>query len=154
MSLRSIEFHFVEAMTNIRRNGLMSISAVTNSAACLFVLGAFLVGWWNLARLHQRVASETRVLVFMRRGVPVEQAETTAQSLSERVPGVIRSYKIVTPEEALVRVCQRVCASGPLCRPPSRLSSPGPRNTAWWWRPQATRSWLTKCEPVRRSLRT
>jgi len=106
MSLRSIEFHFVEAMTNIRRNGLMSISAVTNSAACLFVLGAFLVGWWNLARLHQRVASETRVLVFMRSGVGVDKAEAAAVALAERLPRVIKSYKIVTPEEGLNRVCQ------------------------------------------------
>jgi len=101
MNLRSAEFHLVEATNNVRRNGLMAISAVTNSAACLFVLGAFLLGWWNFARLHERLSSETRVTIYMRKGVPTGNAQALVERLIAEHGPLIAAYRVVSPEEAI-----------------------------------------------------
>jgi cell division transport system permease protein len=107
MSLRSIEFHLVEATNNIRRNGLMSISAVTNAAACLFVLGCFVLGWWNLARVHQMLASETRITVFMRGDVDAEETQRIADELKSDLSGIAGGMTVITKDDALRRFLEQ-----------------------------------------------
>jgi len=101
MSLRSLEFHIVEAITNTRRNGLMTISAVTNAAACLFVLGAFFLAGWDLARYHEHLTSETLIRIFMRNGVTTAETEEFAADLESRFGDTIGATRVISPDEAL-----------------------------------------------------
>ena len=72
MNLRTVEFQIVETSANIRRNGLMTAAAVTNAAACLFVLGAFALALWNLHSMTEQLSHESRIRIFLLKDVPFE----------------------------------------------------------------------------------
>jgi cell division transport system permease protein len=95
MSLRQLEFQVVETSTNIKRNGLMTMAAVTNAAACLFVLGAFGMGMWNLQRLTSRLAEEARVLVFLRDTAEVADANDLLAQIKAKLPGLVREAEVI-----------------------------------------------------------
>lgn len=101
MNIRSLEFHLAETWQNIARNALMSAASITNAAACLFVLGGFLLTGWNLARINERLANETRVVIFMRADATVGEATQLAVDLQRRFLDLIADFHVASQEENL-----------------------------------------------------
>ncbi|MCC6731464.1 MAG: ABC transporter permease [Chthonomonadales bacterium] len=99
MGLSSLGFLVDDAGKSIRRNGLMSLAALTTVAISLAVFGGAL---FTLHRIHQLVAAQPRQLeiaVFMRVRASRERARE-AQRAIQALPGVARA-SLVTKEEAL-----------------------------------------------------
>jgi cell division transport system permease protein len=102
MSLSSIAFLCEEAFRNIRRNGLMSLAALTTVAISMAVLGGSL---FALYRLHQFAEAQPRqfeIVVFLYNKVAREDAAQLQKRLSA-LPGVA-SVHLVPREEALVEM--------------------------------------------------
>lgn len=73
MSLRSLEYAFVESFLSIRRNGLMSFVSVSTLALTLAVLGAFalLILW--LHGVASTLPNKLEIAVFLEKGTPEQQ---------------------------------------------------------------------------------
>lgn len=101
MNLRTIEFQILETSANIRRNGLMTAAAIGNSAACLFVLGGFVLAMWNLESLMHALSTESRVLVYFHKTIAYDDAQAFTQSLREQTGGLIAEAQLVPREQVL-----------------------------------------------------
>jgi cell division transport system permease protein len=101
VNLRSIEFQIIETLTNIRRNGLMTLAAVTTAAACLLALGVFALILWNVRAAAQESAAGVRIVVYCNKSVQVAEAKELSDSLRARFPGLIRDTRVVPKEQVL-----------------------------------------------------
>jgi cell division transport system permease protein len=101
VNLRSIEFQIIETLTNIRRNGLMTLAAVTTAAACLLALGVFALILWNVRAAAEESASGVRIVVYCNKSVEVSEAKQLSDSIQGRFPGLIRETRVVPKEQVL-----------------------------------------------------
>jgi cell division transport system permease protein len=100
--LSSLAFLIEEAWKSIRRNGLMSITALSTVAISLSVFGG---ASYSLYRLHQFVNAQPErfhIAVFFRSEVPRPDV-LDARSRIAQLPGVAGT-KLVTREEALAQM--------------------------------------------------
>ncbi len=105
MSLSSISFVFDEAAKNVRRNGLMSLAALTTVAISMAVLGGAL---FTLYRLHQFAEAQPRqfeVQVYLRTAVRGRETLKVKRRIQE-LPGVA-SITLFPAEKALAELEQR-----------------------------------------------
>lgn len=100
-------FYFiVEALTSFRRNGLMTVAAVTTTVVALLAVGAAVVLGLNLSQLAGALESEVAVVAFLRDGMtPAEMAR--AQRAIAALPEAL-SVRFVSRSEALLRLRQRL----------------------------------------------
>ncbi len=99
MSLSSLSFHIEEAGKNIRRNGLMSLAALTTVAVSMAVLGGAL---FALYRLHQLVEAQPRqfeIAVYVHSSTSRDDAQELRSKIA-RLPGVAH-IALFTKEEAM-----------------------------------------------------
>lgn len=101
MNPRSLEFQIIETLTNIRRNALMALAAMTNMAACLFFLGVFALVMWNVHAATRQSAEGVRIVVYLNRGTEVAQAEELAQSLRAKHASLVREMRVLGASEVL-----------------------------------------------------
>ncbi len=101
MNLRTVEFQIVETSANIRRNGLMTAAAVTNAAACLFVLGAFALALWNLHSMTEQLSHESRIRIFLLKDVPIEEAQALESEVVTRFGDMIEERVLIPREQVL-----------------------------------------------------
>lgn len=95
-----------EALASFRRNGLMTVAAVTTIVVALLVVGAAIVLGLNLSHLAETLESEVAVVAFLRDGLSsaeINRVERTVAAL----PGVV-SARFVSRSEALLRLRQRL----------------------------------------------
>lgn len=105
MTGASLAFLCEEAAKSIRRNGLMSVAALSTVAIALAVFGGSLFG---LYRLHQFVAAQPEQFViaaFLKVGVAHEKVEEVA-SRARGVPGVA-DVAVVTKDAAFAELCEQ-----------------------------------------------
>jgi len=98
MGLSSLTFLIEEAGKNIRRNGLMSLAALTTVVFSMAVLGGALLA---LYRLHQYAEAQTRrfeMEVFLQVGLPREETMRVKRRI-QALPDVAH-VNLVTREEA------------------------------------------------------
>lgn len=101
MNFRTVEFQIVETSANIRRNGLMTAAAITNAAACLFVLGAFALALWNLSSMTEKLSHESRIRVFFIKDVELAEAKDLEQEIVARFGPEIDESVLIPREEVL-----------------------------------------------------
>jgi cell division transport system permease protein len=89
VNLRAVEFQMLETSQNIRRNGLMTAAAVSNAAACLFVLGAFVLALWNVHSLTQTLVEEDRLLVYFHRTTELAAAQDLADEIKTKFGDIV-----------------------------------------------------------------
>ena len=106
MNLRAVEFQILETSQNVRRNGLMTAAAMSNAAACLFVLGAFALALWNVHSLTQTLAREGRLLVFFHKTTELSAAQDLAEEIQARFGGIIGEAKLYSREQVYERFFQ------------------------------------------------
>ncbi|MEX0690484.1 MAG: permease-like cell division protein FtsX [Gemmatimonadales bacterium] len=90
-----------EALLGFRRAPVLSALSVTTIAFALFVVGLFSLVALNLQAALDRVGERVEVVMYLRRGTPVE-ATVLAMDDIQRFPEVAR-VEFVTEEEALLR---------------------------------------------------
>lgn len=66
MSLRTKEYFIREAFISIRRNGLMSVAAISTVAISLLVLGLFLVLVFNINNMASMLESQVQITVYVK----------------------------------------------------------------------------------------
>lgn len=66
MSLRTKEYFIREAFVSIRRNGLMSLAAISTVAISLLVLGLFLVLVFNINNMASMLESQVQITVYVK----------------------------------------------------------------------------------------
>ncbi len=105
MSLSTVSFVFDEAAKNVRRNGLMSLAALTTVAISMAVLGGAL---FSLYRLHQFIQLQPRQLevqVYLKTSVSRGGAMRAKRRI-QALPGVA-SISVYTKEKAFADLEQR-----------------------------------------------
>ncbi len=110
MSLSGLSFLIAEAAKNIRRNGLMSLAALTTVAISMAVLGGAL---FTLYRLHQFAEAQPRqfeIAVFLRGDVDRDDVEGIRKRILA-IPGVA-TVSLTTKEQALADLQQKDAAAG------------------------------------------
>ncbi len=100
--LQALAYFFREAASGIVRGWKVSLLAVATIAVSLFVGGAFLLASGNLARAVAQWREETRVVVYLRPGLPAAAAERLAAEALGGPPWV-QSVETVSPSEAAAR---------------------------------------------------
>ena len=99
MSLAStLRFFLTEALTNIRRAGVMTIITVSTIAIALLMMGAFLLATLNVESFLSRLQSEAVVTAFLAPQTPLEAANHLKLQVSafDEVNDIV----VVTPEQA------------------------------------------------------
>ena len=91
-----------DAAGGFRRNGLMTVAAVTTVMVALLVVGAAMLLGLNLARVASAVEAQVEVVAFLQEGLDREGAARVRGELAA-LPGVA-SVAFVTRDEALRRL--------------------------------------------------
>jgi cell division transport system permease protein len=106
VKLHSLFFLFGEAVRNIRRNGLMTLAALSTVTVSLTVLGGSL---WTVFRLNEIAQSQpakfNRIDLFLPPSAPRTDAEELKAKL-EKLPNV-KEVTLVTKEEAWRQIEKR-----------------------------------------------
>ncbi len=106
MKLHSLLFLFGEAVRNIRRNGLMTLAALSTVTVSLTVLGGSL---WTVFRLNEIAQSQpakfNRIDLFLPPSAPRSDAEDLKAKL-EKLPNV-KEVTLVTKEQAWKQIESR-----------------------------------------------
>ena len=95
-----------EALAGFRRNGLMTVAAVTTIVVALLVVGAAIVLGLNLSHLAETLESEVAVVAFLRDGLTAAEI-SRAQGAVVALPGVV-SARFTSRSEALLRLRHRL----------------------------------------------
>jgi len=102
MRLRLLEFVLHEALINLRRNGLMTLAAITTVAVSLTILGAFVMALLSLDALATSLPVRlNEIAVFLKDGLSA-QDKVLLQAEIQRIPGV-ESVRLIPKEEAWPR---------------------------------------------------
>jgi cell division transport system permease protein len=99
MSLSSLWFLIEEAGRNIRRNGLMSVAALTTVTIAMAVFGGSVYGIYRLHQFVQAQPSQFGIAVFLR----ADATRADAIALQRRLAGLpgVSSVDLYTKEQAL-----------------------------------------------------
>lgn len=106
MGLDGARTVFAEALASIRRNGLMSVAAVTTVAISLFILSVFLLVAINVDNLARTIESQVEVRLYLREGLD-ENALASLRSQLTAMDGVAEVI-FVSKEESLATLKQQL----------------------------------------------
>ncbi len=101
-----VTYVLTEAAMGFRRNGLMTVAAVTTVLVTLLMVGAALLGGVNLAHIAQILEAQVEVIAFLKDGLPAAEL-TQLQRAVAALPGVT-AVRLVSRAEALRRLQQRL----------------------------------------------
>lgn len=105
MGLRSWQYAVRESVVSIRRNGLMSLAAVSTIALALLILSIFLTLAANLQHMAGYLESQVEIRAFLKRDTTVKVRDEARQAIAA-LPGVT-SVTFVSRDEALKRLRQQ-----------------------------------------------
>lgn len=106
LALRNLEFFLRETFINIRRNGLMSLAAISTVVVSLCILGSFLLAVANLDSIATDIARKVEITLFFKTRTTKSEAKDARQKVLE-LPGV-KEVKYVSRKEALERLEERL----------------------------------------------
>lgn len=106
LSLRNWEFFLRETFINVRRNGLMSLAAVSTVVVSLSILGSFLLAIVNLDAMASDMARKVEITMFFLKPVSKIGAERARKQVLE-IRGV-KEVQFVSRREALNRLKERL----------------------------------------------
>ncbi len=105
MKVRTVGYYFQEALTSLRRNGLMALASVGTVAVALLILGGALLTVLNANNIMKSVENELLISVYLQEGVD----ETAIGDLEQQIndtPGVAKS-RFISKEESLEKLRQQ-----------------------------------------------
>lgn len=95
-----------ESAAGFRRNGLMTVAAVTTIIVALMVVGTALLLGLNVSHLATTLEAQVEVVAFLRDGLTPSELMRTQQAIAG-LPGVT-AVRYVSRTEALARLRQRL----------------------------------------------
>jgi cell division transport system permease protein len=98
-----------EAETSFRRNGLMTVAAVTTVTVALLTVGFAIAGGLNLSHLAATLNTQVEIVAFLRDGMRPAEVTRTQTAIAE-ITGVAAVH-FVSRAEALARLERRLGAS-------------------------------------------
>jgi len=102
MFFQAVFFFLGEALTSFRRNGLMSVAAVTTVLVTLLTVGGAFLAGANLAALAKTLDAQVEIVAFLSDGAPGADRSRLLRTV-EALPGVT-GVKFVNRAEALKRL--------------------------------------------------
>ncbi len=106
MKIRTMEYFIKEALTSLKRNGLMSFASVTTVALSLLILGMFLVMVLNLNNMASALESQVQISVYLQDGLTDLEMREVGTRIT-KIPGVVQ-VNFVGKEEAMSRFKERL----------------------------------------------
>jgi cell division transport system permease protein len=106
MKIRTLEYFIREAVSSLRRNGLMSIASVSTVALSLLILGLFLVMVLNLNHLASVLESQVQISVYLQDTLNEKDIREVGTRIT-KLPGVTL-VTFVSKEDAMTRFKQRL----------------------------------------------
>ncbi|MFH1219659.1 MAG: permease-like cell division protein FtsX [Candidatus Eisenbacteria bacterium] len=95
-------YHLRQALSGIKRAGLMSVACIMIMTFSLLILGIFLFATANLRELLKYAHEKVEIVAFLREGID----QATVDSLRAEIEAVkvVEELRYVSPEEALERL--------------------------------------------------
>ncbi|EIW20959.1 MULTISPECIES: permease-like cell division protein FtsX [Pelosinus] len=106
MKIRTMEYFIKEALSSLKRNGLMSFASVTTVALSLLILGMFLVMVLNLNNMASALESQVQISVYLQDGLTDLEMREVGTRIT-KIPGVVQ-VNFVGKEEAMSRFKERL----------------------------------------------
>ncbi|GMB01729.1 permease-like cell division protein FtsX [Pelosinus sp. IPA-1] len=106
MKIRTMEYFIREAVSSLRRNGLMSFASVSTVALSLLILGMFLVMVLNLNNMASTLESQVQISVYLQDGLSEHEMREVGTRIT-KLPGVVQ-VNFIDKEEAMKRFKQRL----------------------------------------------
>jgi len=106
MKIRTMEYFVREAVSSLRRNGLMSFASVSTVALSLLILGMFLVMVLNLNNMASTLESQVQISVYLQDGLSEHEMREVGTRIT-KLPGVVQ-VNFIDKEEAMKRFKQRL----------------------------------------------
>lgn len=106
MKIRTFEYFLREAVTSLRRNGLMSIASVSTVALSLLILGIFLVMVLNLNHIASTLETQVQITVYMEDGL----SDRDMREIGTRITKMtgVTEVMFVDKEEAMAKFKERL----------------------------------------------
>lgn len=101
-----MEYFIKEALSSLKRNGLMSFASVTTVALSLLILGMFLVMVLNLNNMASTLESQVQISVYLQDGLTDHEMREVGTRIT-KIPGVVQ-VNFVGKEEAMNRFKERL----------------------------------------------
>ena len=95
-------YHLRQALSGIKRAGLMSVACIMIMTFSLLILGIFLFATANLRELLKYAHEKVEIVAFLREGI--DQATVDALRAEIEAVKVVEELRYVSPEEALERL--------------------------------------------------
>ena len=102
----AVAYFTAEAIAGVRRNGLMSVAAVTTVMVVLLAVGASIVLGANLAHIAGALEADIQIVAFLREDLPANAAGVVQKAV-EATDGVA-AVRFVSRAEALTRLRQQL----------------------------------------------
>jgi cell division transport system permease protein len=106
MKIRTMEYFIKEALSSLKRNGLMSFASVTTVALSLLILGMFLVMVLNLNNMASALESQVQISVYLQDGLTDHEMREVGTRIT-KLPGVVQ-VNFVGKDEAMKRFKERL----------------------------------------------
>ncbi len=106
---QEVTYFVGEAAASFRRNGLMSVAAVTTVLVSLLAVGAAFLAGINLARLAQTLDAQVEIVAFLADGLPAGDGARLQQTIAA-LPEVA-TVSFVSRADALKRLQTRLGAT-------------------------------------------
>ena len=106
MKIRTVEYFIKEAISSLRRNGLMSFASISTVALSLLILGMFLIMVLNLNNMASSLESQVQVTVYLQEGLSDNEMREIGTKIT-KISGV-NQVTFVDKEEAMNRFKQRL----------------------------------------------
>jgi len=106
MKIRTMEYFVKEALSSLKRNGLMSFASVTTVALSLLILGMFLVMVLNLNNMASALESQVQISVYLQDGLSDLEMREVGTRIT-KLPGVVQ-VNFIGKEEAMSRFKDRL----------------------------------------------
>lgn len=101
-----MEYFIREAVSSLRRNGLMSFASVSTVALSLLILGMFLVMVLNLNNMASTLESQVQISVYLQDGLSEHEMREVGTRIT-KLPGVVQ-VNFIDKEEAMKRFKERL----------------------------------------------
>ncbi|MBR4328406.1 MAG: permease-like cell division protein FtsX, partial [Candidatus Riflebacteria bacterium] len=98
MSFSNIKFFIVEALTNLRRAGVMAFITISTIAIALVLVGTFLLATMNMEGFLSQMQSEALVTAYLKKTADIDTANTLSLRLSALEE--VEKIQVVSPDEA------------------------------------------------------
>ncbi len=106
MKIRTFGYFFREALTSMRRNGLMTLASISTVTLSLFILGVFLCGVVNLNNMASTLESQVEISIYLKDNLTAQQISNVEKKL-KALPD-IKQIQFVNKETAMERFKERL----------------------------------------------